>query len=243
MIRAQGNRELRDSYAWGVMQSANLAKVLGYDQISVIEFGVAGGRGLISLEKIAQKFEYIYDINIDIYGFDTGTGLPPPKDYRDLPNIYNEGRFSMDVERLKLRLKKAKLNLGLIENTIVEFIQSPPAPIAFISIDLDYYSSTVHALKCLVSDKKNLLPRIYCYFDDILGRSCCEYNGERLAIAEFNESNKTRKIAPIYGLKYYLPHPFCNESWVDKFFIAHIFDHELYGYSDKLGKGYSLDID
>jgi hypothetical protein len=187
--------------------------------------------------------EHIYSINIDIYGFDTGTGLPPPKDYRDLPNIYSEGRFSMDVERLKLRLKKAKLFLGLIENTIDEFVQSSPAPIAFMAIDLDYYSSAVHALKCLLSEEKNLLPRIYCYFDDILGRSCCEYNGERLAIAEFNESNKMRKIASIYGLNYFLPHPFCNESWVEKFFIAHIFDHRLYGHPDKLGKGRSLDIE
>ena len=32
-------------YAWGVLQGAALAKVLGYPRISVIEFGVAGGSG------------------------------------------------------------------------------------------------------------------------------------------------------------------------------------------------------
>jgi hypothetical protein len=224
------------------MQGTHLAKALGYDRISVIEFGVAGGKGLLSLEKIAQKFERIYKINIDIYGFDTGTGLPKPKDYRDLPNMYREGRFPMDINKLKTRLEKAQLMLGLIEDTIGEFIQSSPAPIAFIAVDLDYYSATIHALRCLVSEEKILLPRIYCYFDDILGRSCCEYNGERLAIAEFNESNRMRKIAPIYGLKFYLPHSFSNQMWLEKFFMAHIFDHALYGHPDKLEKDRCLSI-
>jgi hypothetical protein len=241
-ISVGGKGDLRSNYTWGVMQGTHLAKVLGYDRISVIEFGVAGGKGLSSLEKASQLFEDIYNINIDVYGFDSGAGLPPPKDYRDLPNIYSQGRFSMDVIKLNKHLKKAKLILGLIEDTIDEFIRSSPAVIAFIAIDLDYYSSTVEALRCLKSEEKMLLPRIYCYFDDIFGRSCCEYNGERLAIAEFNESDEMRKIAPIYGLKYYLPEPYRNQMWVDKFFMAHIFDHRLYGQPDKLGKNRSLDI-
>lgn len=241
-IIAEGSGEFRPCYTWGVMQGTHLAKVLGYDRISVLEFGVAGGRGLISLEKIAQRFESIYDIKMDVYGFDTGSGLPKPKDYRDLPNLYRKNQFHMDVVKLKKRLKKAQLVLGLIEDTIGEFIQSSPAPVAFIAVDLDYYSSTVHALRILVSEEKIILPRVYCYFDDILGRSCCEYVGEGLAIVEFNKSNEMRKIAPISGLKFHLPHPFNNKNWVEKFFMAHIFDHQFYGNPDKLGKNRYLDI-
>lgn len=47
----------RPSYIWGVLQGASLAKVLGLPRVSVIEFGVAGGGGLIALERIAEAVE------------------------------------------------------------------------------------------------------------------------------------------------------------------------------------------
>src|SRR5271156_3346394 len=47
----------RQQYAWGVIQGAALAKVLGISRISVIELGVAGGCGLITLERIAENVE------------------------------------------------------------------------------------------------------------------------------------------------------------------------------------------
>ena len=59
----------------------------------------------------------------------------------------------MDVEALKKRLKKAQLILGLVENTVPRFIDSGAAPVAFVSIDLDYYSSTMQALKILEADQ------------------------------------------------------------------------------------------
>jgi hypothetical protein len=40
-------------YADGVFASATLAKKLGLEGISVIELGIAGGRGLIALDNIA----------------------------------------------------------------------------------------------------------------------------------------------------------------------------------------------
>jgi hypothetical protein len=78
----------RAPYIWGVLQGVALGKVLGMDRVSVLEFGVAGGRGLLALEHIAASVEEMLKIQIDVYGFDTATGLPKPQDYRDCPNVW-----------------------------------------------------------------------------------------------------------------------------------------------------------
>jgi len=69
---------------------------------------------------------------------------------------------------------------------------------------------------------------VHCYFDDIMGFTCSEFNGERLAIAEFNAEHQARKISPIYGLKYYLPPRYAQMEWSEEMYMAHIFDHDLY---------------
>ena len=235
-ILREGGGTLRSNYTWGVLHSAHLAKSIGINRVSVIEFGVAGGNGLVSLEKIAEKVEEILGIGIDVYGFDTGIGLPKPDDYRDLPNLYVEGAYPMDHEKLRRHLKKAQLILGSVESTVPTFINSNPSPVAFVSIDLDYYSSTMQAFQLFEADEGVLLPRIHCYFDDILGFTCSEYNGERLAISEFNACHSTRKISPIYGLKHFLPESHARAVWAEMFFLAHIFGHKLYGCSDGLVK-------
>jgi len=219
----------RSSYAWGVISGADLAKKLGINRISVIEFGVAGGSGLVALEKIASKVEEIYGISIDVYGFDTAKGLPRPKDYRDLPHLWNESDFRMDKEKLQKRLKKAKLVLGDVKNTIPGFIKSNPHPIAFMSFDVDMYSSTMDAFKLLEGKEDLFLPRVHCYFDDIMGFSFSEFNGERLAIDDFNKTHKMRKISGIYGLKYFIN---CDQKWTEQMYLFHIFDHSLYGKND-----------
>ena len=233
-ILKDGYAVKKPSYAWGVLHAAHLARALSTERISVIEFGVAGGNGLRALEDVAEKVENVFELGIDVYGFDSGKGLPKPRDYRDLPNLYRDAAFPMDVEKLKRQLKKAQLNLGLVEDTVRQFIGSRPFPIAFISFDLDYYSSTAAALKVLAADQALLLPRVYCYFDDIMGFTYCEYTGERLAIAEFNAAQSTRKISPIYGLKYFLPPRFAHMEWAEEMYLAHIFDHDLYGHHDGL---------
>jgi PAS domain S-box-containing protein len=132
-------------------------------------------------------------------------------------------------------LQRAHLVLGVVDETIPQFIKSKPSPVAFISFDLDYYTSTVQALKLLEGDPALLLPRIYCYFDDIMGFTYSEYNGERLAISEFNASHDMRKISMLYGLRYHLPSPYSHAQWSEQFYIAHIFDHDLYCEKDNLG--------
>jgi len=225
---------MRPSYTWGVLHGAYLAKALGIPRISVAEFGVAGGSGLIALENAAEKVEERLGVKVDVYGFDTGRGLPKPTDYRDLPNLYSEGSFAMDFNVLKPRLKRAQLVLGLIKDTMPGFIESKPAPMAFMSVDVDLYSSTMDVFKLLEADTGLLLPRIYLYFDDIMGFTCADFNGERLAVAEFTSTHEKRKISPIYGLRHFVPKPFADKMWPEMIYMAHILDHPLYNENDQM---------
>jgi hypothetical protein len=129
-------------YTWGVIQGAALAKVLGLSRISVIEFGVAGGFGLLALDTICEIVEGRTDVGIDVFGFDSGVGLPKPADFRDQPNMWFEGQLPMDRAKLEPSLGRARLWLGPVKATIPSFIAENPAPIGFVSLDLDLYSST-----------------------------------------------------------------------------------------------------
>lgn len=42
LVQILEDRTCRPSYTWGVLHSAHLAKSIGVDRISVVEFGVAG---------------------------------------------------------------------------------------------------------------------------------------------------------------------------------------------------------
>ena len=222
----------RPGYIWGLLQAAHLAQNIGVERISAIEFGVAGGNGLVALERIAARLEPLFGVEIDVYGFDTGGGLPKPTDYRDVPNLHAEGNYEMDCVALSARLRKAKLVIGPISETLPSFIASAPAVVGFVAVDVDYYSSTVATLALFAADARRLLPRVFCFFDDILGFTHSEFTGELLAIREFNERHALRKISPIPGLRYYLDGGMRTDAWPEHMFIAHSFEHPLYGRDD-----------
>jgi len=218
----------RPHYGYIVYNGALLAKKLGHKRISILEFGVAGGNGLVNLEYHATEVKKLLGVEIDIYGFDTGEGLPEPVDYRDLPYHWKAGFFKMDAETLQKRLKFSKLVFGNINETSKNFFEVyNPAPIAAISHDFDFYSSTAEALMMFKADEKFFLPRVFCYFDDTIGNETELYNdytGERLAINEFNAAHETKKIClPHYLLAQKIP-----QTWHHQIFIYHDFAHKDY---------------
>ncbi|GAA0361351.1 hypothetical protein GCM10009530_08560 [Microbispora corallina] len=221
----------RPHYAYGVQQAAELARRLGVGRISVIEFGVAGGAGLVEMSRQARLASAATGVHIEVYGFDTGAGLPKPTDHRDLPYIWREGDFSMDVDALQARLPDAVLILGNIADTAREFLDDRrPAPIGFVSIDVDFYSSTAAALGVFAGDHKYFLPRVFCYLDDTVGDDDQilhnEFVGELCAIREFNEANTALKLAPINGLRHKRA---VAAPWNDNIYALHRFDHPDYG--------------
>jgi hypothetical protein len=222
----------RPHYVWGAVHGLNLAKVLQLPKVSFVEFGVAGGNGLTALEQAADVLERAFGIEIEIYGFDAGTGMPKPKDNRDVPNIWREGAYPMNRAELEKRLKRSALYVGPVDETVSAFAKTQAAPIAFAVFDLCFYSSTKKAFEVFDADTRLMLPRVHCFFRDILGVTIGDFNGDRLAISEFNEEHGNRKISKIYGLQYFLG---ANVGrWVDQSYMAHIFDHPLYGVYDGL---------
>jgi hypothetical protein len=218
----------RSNYGYCLYNAAKLAVKLGYKRISAVEFGVAGGNGLLSFEYHAEQIAKILPIEIEVYGFDTGEGLPKPLDYRDLLYHWQEGFYKMDVKALEAKLKRAKLILGNVSDTIDGFFErNKPAPIGAISFDLDFYSSTKSALAILQGMHEFLMPRIFCYFDDTIGSELELYNdftGQRLAIHEFNRENGNIKL----GFPYYLSHSGYTGDWRDQIWIAHLLNHPDY---------------
>lgn len=227
-------RHARPNYAWGVLSGADLAVALGLTRISVIEFGVAGGNGLVALEDVAAAVERLYpSLTIDVVGFDAGPfGLPAAIDHRDMPHLWQRGYYPMEAERLRKRLKRARLVIGDVKETLPVWLASSPSPAAFIAFDLDLYSSTATAFAVLESDA--LLPRITCYFDDIVGYSYGDHSGERLAIGEFNDTHAMRKISQLYGLQHFIDIRDAPSPWLDQMFMAHIFDHRQYAAPDRM---------
>lgn len=225
----------RRAYAWGVVQAAAMGKVLGLPRLSVLEMGVGGGAGLISLERIAARVAAISGVALDVFGFDTGVGLPKPVDYRDAPNMWFEGQCPMNAEHVTKQLRDATLCLGDVRATIPAFISRRHAPVGFISFDLDLYSSTMHAFEVLRAEDDLLLPRVACYFDNILGHSYSDFTGERLAIREFNV-DPMRKISRIRGLRHFVPQAYRDDRCWECMFFAHNFAHRRSGAIDALHK-------
>lgn len=196
----------RPHYAYIVYQAADLARRLGIERISAIEFGVAGGRGLLNLERHAARVSNLTGVGIEVYGFDTGAGLPPPGDHRDLPYIWQPSHFRMDQDRLRSKLKDARLVLGNVADTVGSFVdQYSPAPVGAISFDLDYYSSTVDAFRIFDLPADRRVPRIFCYFDDIFSSDLGHVGpavGVPLAIQEFNHDTSNRHLSPLNHLEF-----------------------------------------
>jgi hypothetical protein len=219
----------RPDYAYAVYRAALTAQALDIKRISAIEFGVAAGNGLLGLEEAAREVSQNTGVVVDTYGFDTGIGMPSPVDYRDNPYLWQAGFFQMDKEALVRRLSQSKLILGEFTETVPDFVkQYNPAPIGFISFDADYYSSTVTAFKLLAEDHAYFLPRVLCYFDDMIGGDWelhSHFTGELLAIDEFNQQHANMKIAKINGMAQKRVFP---NWWHDLMYAHHRFDHPFY---------------
>jgi hypothetical protein len=215
----------KKGYAYGLTQAVSLAKNLGHKRVAALEFGVAGGNGLVALEQLARMLEAERGVEVSVFGFDTGVGLPSTgNDYRDLPYHWQQGFYRMDVEKLRRRLTKAQLILGDVRDTVAPFIsQLGDMPIGFVSFDLDYYSSTAAALRLFdAAAPTQMLPRLFVYFDDVIGASdelYNEYTGQLLAIREFNAAHENMKLAQIrhlrrpYALNMYCLHQFAHPDY------------------------------
>lgn len=217
---------VRQQYAFPVLYAADAAKRYGYSKITIVELGVANGAGLMNLCRIAERTRLATGIDIRVVGFDTGKGMPPAIDYRDLPEHFQEGDFPMDHAKLRAALPSfAELIIGDVAQTIPTFVGalSAEAPLGFVAVDVDYYSAAKAALPILLGHPSSYLPLVPVYLDDIGVDGSNPWTGELLAVNEFNAENEARKIAPFTLLR--SRRIFKNTQWIDRMFAAHVHDH------------------
>jgi hypothetical protein len=218
----------RPAYAYGVWRAADLARALGLRGISVAEFGVAGGAGLIALEQVARAMAAHFSLEIDVLGFDSGHGMPAPSDVRDLPHVWAEGFYRMDEAKLRSRLQNARLRLGDLATTIPDALQDLRHPFGFLAFDLDYYSSTMQAFRVFEGEPASRLPRVFCYFDDLMWpeRACHgEFTGEYAAIRDFNAEHSDKKLAQLANLRWLRERA---RAWNEQMYALHDFKHPRY---------------
>jgi hypothetical protein len=219
----------RPHYGYGVYQAALQARALGLPAISAIEFGVAGGQGLIELERVGDLVRQETGVEVKVYGFGLAKGMPVPVDHRDMSYVWAPGLFRMPLKRIRSQLKRGELVLGDVRNTVPTFREkfSPP-PIGFVAFDLDYHSSTMAAFGLFDGPTDSFLPRVFCYFDDIIGDDAelhGPFAGELAAIEDFNRDHASRKISQIFGLRH---KRLVASWWNDVMFVMHAFDHPRY---------------
>jgi hypothetical protein len=219
----------RPHYAWCLHYAAVQARGLSYRAFTVIELGVAGGNGLLCLCDHAAQIRKELGVEIRIVGFDSGGGLPTTSDVRDLHYLWPAGSFEMDRAALEKRLAgRAQLILGNVSETVPRWQPSTEAPLGCVMFDLDLYTSTRDALPLLT--KANVLPRIWCYFDDISGypeMALTDFIGEGAAVREFNNHPDRAilrdNVSPARVFADRVP-----EMWHRKMYIYHRLSHPQY---------------
>jgi hypothetical protein len=216
----------RPHYAYGIYRAAQLAGQFQSPGVTVIEFGVAGGNGLLTMAEHAAEIAEHLQIKIEVIGFDSGSGMPATTDPRDLPYAWRSGSFAMDEHALRSALGSTRLILGPVEQTVME--AELHYPVGFIAFDLDYYTSTLGAMRIFSRPPDTRLPRVFCYFDDILypvGAMLTEHVGELAAIETFNRNNESMKLGKLSHLNWTRPLP---AAWCEQMYALHDFEHPLY---------------
>jgi hypothetical protein len=219
---------LRHPYAFCIQAAADLARKHNVPKLTLLEFGVASGAGLLNLCLIADKVSKESGVQFEIVGFDSGSGMPPPRDYRDHPEKYFTGDYPLpDRESLLRKLPpNARILFGDIDAAVARLREELTAPIGVISIDVDYYWSTQEALAVLLFEAHKYLPMVYMYFDDVQDIDDNEFCGELCAIKEFNAApeHPHRRLAPANFLSEL--RIFKRAIWHRQIYLAHVFDHE-----------------
>lgn len=214
----------RPDYLLGVYTAATEAKRQNVREISVAEFGVAGGAGLAALQDESAAVEAAMGIGIRVFGFDAGaSGLPEfIGDYRDHPDAWRPGDYPMNEAALRERLdpRRTTLIIGDVRDTVPSFFRQHDAPpLGFLSVDLDLYSSTRDALGIFAAPGRRMLQHVPMYFDDVEFLFNHRFAGELLAIDEFNAQSMNVKIDRWHGVRNGRPFP--ERVYFDKFFVAH----------------------
>lgn len=129
MRQAQNFPTDYDLHDWAVKQ-VDLDLLSPWGCGLILEFGVATGR---TINHFARRLPF----NV-IHGFDGFVGLPEHWTWR-----MRKGHFSQPLPRVR---KNVDLHVGWFDATLEPFLRENTAPVAFLHIDSDLYSSAAFVL-------------------------------------------------------------------------------------------------
>lgn len=159
---------------------------------SMLEFGVAAGSTLQMMLHFRDVWLMRLHLRnqVTVLGFDTFEGLPPPRE-GDEDSTWQVGDYAGQVEAVQEHLvgcgfRDFELVKGLFAETLKDKVdQLRDAPPVFVSVDCDYYSSTIDIFDALLPE---LAPHgCMFYFDDVATDFYSTKTGELRAIKEVND--------------------------------------------------------
>lgn len=168
---------------------------------SIVECGVAGGKGLMTFAHLCSIFEPYHYVR-KVIGFDTFEGFPEisDKDKTSAAGHMKKGGLHFnsyealtkaielyDMNRTLGHLKKAELVKGDISETFPKYLdKNPSLVISLLYLDLDLYKPTLDTLKLVI----NRVPRGGIIAFDELNHT--DYPGETIAVMETIGINNLR---------------------------------------------------
>ncbi len=205
-----------------------MQEYVGASSVTVVEFGVASGRGLLNMIDCAELITAETGVAFRIVGFDSRGRLAVDRQLQGPPgNMGDPGDFchGRSGHRSRKIGGRAEIIWGNIDQTIDGFTGTlgPQSPLGFIAIDVDIYSASKSALRCLTGDPEKYLPAMSMYFDDVRFFFANKWCGELAAIEEFNAEHAMRKIdrdRSLPGLR-----PKAAAAWYRAMYVGHVLDH------------------
>jgi len=159
------------------------------------EFGTGSGGTLKMFLRAATRFSSDYNRPLDeikLFLFDSFQGLPPVTREEDDHPTWDKGYFAYPknyiekiIEEHRFPLSNVKFfegyfNKSLNAETLALLRNDPPS---IVTMDVDYYSSTIDALKFIAPI---LMSGTVFYFDDLYSFFLHPELGQVKAISEFN---------------------------------------------------------
>jgi len=201
------------SWHYSVINRQSQRKILftGKPYVHYYEFGVGIrtlGRYLTALKLFCERSGYAI-ADFHVYVFDSFEGLPPKKDEKDDYVDWKEGSFRTTLPVLKRQLAAlgfepdaANLHFvpGYFDKTLTKDLQVDlgSRPPSIVTVDVDYYSSTIRVLNWL---RPILKSGVIFYFDDVWTFDGNPYYCQPAAINKFNKHRDCGLLAyPEFGM-------------------------------------------
>lgn len=165
--------------------------------LSYWEFGTGSGNTLQRALSVLRKFK---DTNVVL--FDSFQGLPQPTSSCDAHVTWNAGDFAFSTDYIRRLIAKnrypdtqVRFVEGYFERSLTAALaqELQARPPAFVTVDVDYYSSTQSVLAFL---QPLLVSGCNLYFDDLWSFDGHPDFGQQRALNEFNGSNERGQLLP-----------------------------------------------